>query len=135
MMQFGAALPAIRRRVEADLARPGLPREKVLATVVRLLETTLVRVGNDEYARSNRSFGLTTMRDRHVSVTGGAVRLGFKGKSGVRHTIDVHDPTLIRLVKRCRDLPGQELFQYRDDDGRVRDVTSADVNEYLREAT
>lgn len=132
MMAFGAALPGIRRRVEEDLARPGLPREKVLATVVRLLETTLIRVGNDEYARTNGSFGLTTMRDRHVAVTGGSVRFGFKGKSGIRHSIDLDDPRLARLVKRCRDLPGQVLFQYLDDDGNPRAVDSADVNDYLR---
>ncbi len=133
MMSFGAALPTIRRRVEADLALPGLPRAKVLATIVRLLETTLIRVGNDEYARDNKSFGLTTMRDRHVSVSRGTIHLGFRGKSGVQHTLDLHDPRLARLVKRCRDLPGQELFSYLDDQGEVRDVGSDDVNAYLHE--
>jgi DNA topoisomerase-1 len=135
MMAFAAALPRIRARVEADLARPGLPREKVLATVVRLLETTLIRVGNEEYARANRSFGLTTMRDRHVAVSGRSVRFGFRGKSGIRHTIDLNDRRLARVVKRCRDLPGQELFQYLDDDGRPQSIDSADVNAYLREVT
>jgi DNA topoisomerase-1 len=134
MVAFGLALPRLRARVEADLARPGLPREKVLATVVRLLETTLVRVGNSEYARANGSFGLTTLRDRHVEVEGGTVRFAFRGKSGVRHRIDVRDRRLAQVVRRCRDLPGQELFQYVDDGGATRAVDSADVNEYLREA-
>ncbi len=133
MMAFGRSLPRIRARVEADLNRPGLPREKVLATVVRLLETTLIRVGNEEYARANRSFGLTTMLDRHVAVSKKAVRFGFRGKSGVEHTIDLNDPRLARVVKRCRDLPGHELFQYLDHDGDHRAVDSADVNAYLRE--
>jgi DNA topoisomerase I len=133
MMAFGAALPRIRRRIEADLARPGLPREKVLAAVVRLLETTLIRVGNEEYARANRSFGLTTMRDRHVEAGATKVRFAFRGKGGVRHTIDLEDRRLAGIVKRCRDLPGQELFQYIDEDGQCRDVESADVNAYLRE--
>src|ERR1700742_933922 len=112
MIVFGALLPKLRARVDHDLSRPGLPREKVLATVVRLLETTLIRVGNEEYARSNRSFGLTTMRDRHVAVAAGSVRFGFRGKGGVCHAIDLNDRRLARVVKRCRDLPGQELFQY-----------------------
>ena len=135
MMAFGQTLPRIRTRVEADLNRPGLPREKVLATVVRLLETTLIRVGNEEYARVNRSFGLTTMLDRHVDVSKKAVRFGFRGKSGVHHTIDLNDCRLARVVKRCRDLPGQELFQYLDDDGVTHAVDSADVNDYLRAIT
>jgi len=134
MMAFGAALPAIRARVEADLSRPGLPREKVLATVVRLLETTLIRVGNEEYARSNRSFGLTTMLDRHVAVTTTSVQFGFRGKSGVDHKIDLNDRRLAGVVKKCRDLPGHVLFQYLDDDGKPHSVDSADVNAYLREA-
>ena len=133
MMAFGAALPKIRGRVDADLNRPGLPREKVLATVVRLLETTLIRVGNEEYAKTNRSFGLTTMLDRHVAVGPDKVRFGFRGKSGVRHTIDLNDRRLARVVKRCRDLPGQDLFQYEDEDGRPRSVDSSDVNAYLHE--
>ena len=134
MMAFAAALPAIRKRTDADLARPGLPREKVLAAVVRLLETTLIRVGNEEYARTNKSFGLTTMRDRHVRVGGKSVRFEFRGKSGVKHEIDLADPRLARIVGRCRDLPGQELFQYLDEEGRPRTIDSADVNEYIREA-
>jgi DNA topoisomerase-1 len=132
MIAFAQALPRVRARVSRDLRRPGLPREKVLAAVVRLLETTLARVGNDEYARQNRSFGLTTMHDRHARVRGGKVHFEFRGKSGVRHTIDLHDRRLARIVKRCQDLPGQELFQYEDAGGRVRDVTSTDVNAYLR---
>jgi DNA topoisomerase-1 len=133
MISFGQALPRIRARVEKDLARPGLPREKVLATVVRLLETTLIRVGNEEYARENGSFGLTTLRDHHVKVEGTKVRFAFRGKSGVRHEIDVRDRRLAKVVRRCQDLPGQVLFQY-DDEGQTRAVDSDDVNEYLRQA-
>lgn len=132
---FARKLPDIRARVEADLALPGLPRPKVLATVVRLLETTLIRVGNEEYARHNRSFGLTTLRDRHVEVNGQAVHFQFRGKSGVYHEVDVHDRRLARIVKQCQDLPGQELFQYLGDDGRRHGVTSADVNDYLRDVS
>jgi DNA topoisomerase-1 len=135
MLAFGAALPRIRRRIEADLARPGLPREKVLATVIRLLETTLIRVGNEEYARTNRSFGLTTMRDRHVAVDGATVAFKFRGKSGIYHAVDLGDRRLARVVKRCRDLPGQDLFQYLDDDGQAQTINSADVNAYLREVS
>ncbi len=134
MMAFAAALPRIRERTEADLSRPGLPREKVLAAVVRLLETTLIRVGNEEYARSNRSFGLTTMLDRHARVGSKGVTFAFRGKSGVEHEIDLADPRLARIVGRCRDLPGQALFQYLDEDDRPRTIDSADVNGYLREA-
>src|SRR5688572_3560124 len=133
MLSFAIALPRIRRRVADDLQRPGLPREKVLATVVRLLETTLIRVGNEEYARDNGSFGLTTMRSRHVDVSGSTLRFQFRGKGGKEHTVDVKDPRLARVVKRCQDLPGHELFQYVDDDGRRQAIDSADVNEYLRE--
>jgi DNA topoisomerase I len=133
MMAFAAALPTIRKRTVADLARPGLPREKVLAAVVRLLETTLIRVGNEEYARTNRSFGLTTMRDRHARVSREKVRFEFQGKSGVKHAIDLADPRLARVVGRCRDLPGQELFQYLDEDDNPKAIDSSDVNEYLRE--
>jgi DNA topoisomerase I len=135
MTAFAAALPAIRARTEADLARPGLPREKVLATVVQLLEKSLIRVGNEEYARQNRSFGLTTLQDRHVNVKGATLRFEFRGKSGVRHAIDVNDRRLARIVKQCRDLPGQDLFQYIDDAGKRCDVTSGDVNAYLKEIT
>ena len=133
MMAFADALPAIRKRTDADLARPGLPREKVLAAVVRLLETTLIRVGNEEYARTNRSFGLTTMRDRHVRVGRRSVRFEFRGKSGIKHEIDLSDPRLARIVGKCRDLPGQELFQYLDEEETPRTIDSADVNAYLRE--
>jgi DNA topoisomerase-1 len=117
------------------LARPGLPREKVLAAVVRLLETTLIRVGNEEYARTNRSFGLTTMRDRHVAVEGATVAFKFRGKSGIYHAVGLGDRRLVRVVKRCRDLPGQDLFQYLDDDGQAQTINSADVNAYLREVS
>lgn len=133
MMAFAAALPTIRKRTDSDLARPGLPREKVLAAVVRLLETTLIRVGNEEYARSNKSFGLTTMRDRHVKVGKKDVRFAFTGKSGVKHEINLADPRLAKVVGKCRDLPGQELFQYLDEDGHPRTIDSAEVNAYLRE--
>ena len=132
---FAKALPAIRRRVHQDLALPGLPREKVLATVVRLLETTLIRVGNDEYARQNDSFGLTTLRERQVRVRGGTLQFRFRGKSGVRHDIELTDPRLARIVRRMQDLPGEELVQYVDDAGQTRRVESADVNAYLKEIT
>jgi DNA topoisomerase I len=134
MMAFASALPAIRKRTDVDLSRPGLPREKVLAAVVRLLETTLIRVGNEEYARTNKSFGLTTMRDRHVKVGKKDVRFEFRGKSGVKHEIDLADPRLARVVGKCRDLPGQELFQYLDEDGQARTIDSVEVNAYLQEA-
>lgn len=134
MIVFGLALPRIRGRVAEDLARPGLPRAKVLATVVRLLETTLIRVGNEEYVRQNRSFGLTTLRNRHVQVEGATVRFTFRGKSGVRRAVAVTDRRLARVVQRCQDLPGHELFEYLDDDGTVHCIDSTDVNAYLREA-
>jgi DNA topoisomerase-1 len=133
LISFAQALPRIRRRVARDLRRKRLPREKVLAAVIKLLETTLVRVGNDEYAEANKSFGLTTMRDRHARVTRGKVRMEFSGKSGVDHEIDVHDPRLVEIVRKCQELPGQELLQYVDEQGKVHDVGSSDVNEYLRE--
>jgi DNA topoisomerase-1 len=132
---FGQALPLIREQTERHLDLPGLPREKVLAAIVRLLEITLIRVGNDEYARHNKSFGLTTMRDRHVAVNGSEIRFHFRGKSGKYHSLELQDRRLARIVKRCRDIPGQELFQYFDDAGERRDVGSGDVNEYLREIT
>jgi len=135
MLAFAEALPAIRARCDEDLARRGLPREKVLAAVVRLLELTLIRVGNDEYARLNRSFGLTTLRDRHASVDGTAVRFRFRGKSGQMHEVGLRDRRLASVVRRCQDLPGQELFQYVDEAGDVQDVASDDVNAYLREAS
>ena len=135
MLVFAKALPKIRAQVEKDLARPGLSRHKVLATVIRLLETTFIRVGNDEYARDNKSYGLTTMKDHHAEVNGSKVRFSFRGKSAKNHTIDVHDARLAKIVKKCQDLPGQELFQYIDDDGSKQDVKSDDVNEYLREVS
>jgi DNA topoisomerase-1 len=133
MIAFGLALPRIRERVEDDLAQPGLPRTKVLATVVRLLERTHIRVGNEEYARQNGSFGLTTLRNQHVQVSGQTVRFTFPGKSGVKHNIRISDRRLARIVERCQDLPGQELFQYLDDDAAPRSIDSDDVNAYLRE--
>jgi DNA topoisomerase I len=133
MLAFGKALPAIRQRTTRHLALSGLPRQKVLATVVKLLESTLIRVGNEEYARTNRSFGLTTLRDGHVNVRGANLHFRFRGKSGVAHEIDLNDQRLARIVRRCRDLPGQELFQYLDDDGEPQTITSTDVNDYLRE--
>jgi DNA topoisomerase-1 len=135
MLSFGRALPMIRKKVDEALKLPGLPREKVLATVVHLLQSTMMRVGNEEYARENKSFGLTTLRDRHVRIDGSEVEFRFRGKSGVHHSIKVDDPRLARIIKRSRDLPGQELFQYIDDDGEQRTVDSADVNEYLRTLT
>jgi DNA topoisomerase I len=133
MLLFGESLTKIRRRVRKDMARPGLPREKVLATVVSLLETTSIRVGNEEYARENKSFGLTTMRSRHVDVKGATVRFRFRGKSGIMHEREVEDPRVAKVMRKLTDLPGQELFQYVDDEGEVRNVTSQDVNDYLRE--
>jgi DNA topoisomerase I len=135
MIAFGYALPQIRRQLEADLALAGLPRPKVLAAVVQLMQRTLIRIGNDEYAKSNNSYGLTTLRDNHVRVNGSSVRFSFRGKSGVAHTVDVTDKRLASIIKRCRDLPGQELFQYIDEEGQTRDVTSGDVNDYLRDVT
>lgn len=130
---FGEALPRIRARVEHDLALPGLPREKVLAAVVRLLETTSIRVGNEEYARENKTFGLTTLRNRHVKIDGGELRFRFRGKSGKEHDITLHDRRLAGIVKRCRDMPGYELFQYLDEHGEHRSVDADDVNAYLQE--
>ena len=135
LQAFATVLPMIRARTAADLGRSGLPREKVLATVVQLLERSLIRVGNDEYAKANKSFGLTTLRDQHVEVKGSTLRFQFGGKSGKRHTVGINDRRLARIVKQCRDLPGQELFQYVDEHGRTQDVNSADVNMYLREIT
>lgn len=135
LISFGEALPAIRQRMVGDLDRRGLPREKVLATIVHLLETSLIRVGNDEYAKANGSYGLTTLRDPHVKVQGSEIRFSFPGKSGQRHEITVHDPRTARIVRRCRDLPGQRLFQYVDEDGHQHKIESGDVNHYLREAT
>jgi DNA topoisomerase-1 len=135
MIAFAQALPTVRRRTAEDLRKPGLPREKVLATVVQLLEKTLIRVGNDEYARQNGSFGLTTLRDGHVDVSGGRVRFTFRGKSGVEHEVDLSDRRLARIVKACRDIPGYDLFQYIDDEGNRQTVGSEEVNAYLKEIT
>jgi DNA topoisomerase I len=130
---FGEALPKIRRRVKKDLALAGLPKNKVLATIVQLLERTFIRVGNEEYARENKSFGLTTMQDRHVEVKGATTRFRFRGKSGIKHDVDITDRHIAKIISKVQDLPGQELFQYVDDEGEARDITSQDVNDYLRE--
>ena len=135
LLAFGRALPRIRRAVARDLALPGLPRDKVLATVVRLLETTRVRVGNEEYRKANGSFGLTTLRSRQVKVHGGTLSLEFRGKGGKRQAVAVTDRRVAAIVRRCQDLPGHELFQYLDDRGRRRSIGSADVNRYLRHLT
>jgi DNA topoisomerase I len=135
LQAFADVLPLIRRRTDADLEQSGLPRNKVLATIVQLLEKSLIRVGNEEYARHNQSFGLTTLRSRHVRVNGGTLRFQFRGKSGVRHSVSVNDRRLARVVKQCRDLPGQELFQYIDDAGDAQVVDSGDINGYLKEIT
>jgi DNA topoisomerase I len=135
LADFAKALPKIRRRVAQDMRLPGLPRQKVLATVVRLLERTFIRVGNEEYARENKSFGLTTMKNRHVRVTGANVRFRFRGKSGRQHEVDVTDRRIAKIVTKCQELPGQDLFQYVGDNGEAQDVTSQDVNGYLREIT
>lgn len=135
LIAFGNALPSIRRQVDKDLALPGLPRAKVLATIVRLLETTMMRVGNEEYARTNGSFGLTTLRDKHVRIDGARIEFQFRGKSGVKHNIKLADRRLAGIVRRCRDLPGFELFQYLDEEGARHSVDSADVNDYLRQIT
>ncbi len=133
VLSFGKALQAIRRRVEADMALPGLPRPKVLATIVHLLDTTLIRVGGTEYARSNHSFGLTTLEDRHVKISEGALRFEFKGKSGRTWLLKLRDRRVARIVKSCQDLPGQHLFQYLDENGDRQAVESTDVNAYLQE--
>src|SRR6266704_1257605 len=135
LVNFGKALPKIRRRLKKHLALSGLPRAKVLATIVQLLERSLIRIGNEEYARENKSFGLTTMQDRHVDVKGSKLRFRFRGKSGRQHEVSVTDRRIARIVSKLQDLPGQSLFQYLDDEGDVRDITSQDVNEYLRDIT
>jgi DNA topoisomerase-1 len=135
MIKFGKALPQIRKEVDRALSLPGLPREKVLATIVYLLEATMMRIGNDEYARENKSYGLTTLRNRHVRIDGSDVEFRFRGKSGVYHDVKVHDRRLARIIQRTRDLPGQDLFQYLDDAGETHTVGSADVNDYLRTIT
>lgn len=133
LVTFGEALPRIRERVEADLSLHGLPREKVLATIIRLLDVAHIRIGNREYTRANHSFGLTTLRDKHVRINGSSLRFKFRGKGGIPHAIDLKDRRLARIVKRCQEVPGQELFQYLDDDGNPQDIGSHDVNDYLRE--
>jgi DNA topoisomerase-1 len=138
MLEFGQVLPRIRRRVRQDLALPvgaHPKRQSVLAALVRLLDTTLVRIGNDEYARSNGSYGLTTLRNRHAAVQGSTLRLRFKGKHGIVHDVSLDDPRVARIVRRCQAMPGQELFEYADEEGVVRCLGSADVNDYLREAS
>lgn len=133
MIAFGEALPHIRKRVAEDLGGSGLTREKVLATVVRLLDETDIRVGNQEYARENESYGLTTLHNEHVEIAGSTLHFQFRGKSGKEHSVEVRDQRVAKIVKRCQDLPGQELFQYLDDTGERRLIESSDVNEYLRE--
>lgn len=132
LRQFAERLPAIRRQVARDLALSGLSREKILATIVRLLDTTLIRVGNDIYAKENHSFGLTTMRDRHVSVEGSTIQFSFRGKSGIHHQVVLDDRHLAQIIRQSRDLPGYELFQYLDAEGRRRSVHASDVNDYLK---
>ncbi|MEA2736522.1 MAG: topoisomerase [Humisphaera sp.] len=133
MIDFAKALPGIRRTVARHMKLPGLPREKVLAAVIKFMEMTLIRVGNDEYAKQNNSYGLTTLQDRHARFSRGKVRLEFRGKSGVEHEFEIDDPRLAAIAKQCQDLPGQELFQYLDEKGVVRDIGSTDVNDYLRQ--
>jgi DNA topoisomerase-1 len=133
MVEFACVLPRIRDQVSQDLRVPGLPRAKVLATVVRLLETTLIRVGNDDYAKQNGSYGLTTLRNRHVQVAGAELRFSFKGKSGKAWQLRIADGRIARILRECQGLPGQELFQYVDEDGQRRSIDSGDVNDYLRE--
>src|SRR5204862_5866643 len=135
LADFARALPKIRRRVAQDIRLPGLPRQKVLATVVRLLERTFIRIGNEEYARDNKSFGLTTIKNRHVKVKGDHLRFRFRGKSGRQHEVAITDRRIAKIVSKCQDLPGQDLFQYVSDEGEVGNVTSQDVNDYLREIT
>jgi DNA topoisomerase-1 len=135
MLAFAEALPKIRERIDRDLERHAMPREKVLATVVRLLEETRIRIGNDEYRKENGSYGLTTLLDRHVNVVGAEVRFSFRGKGGKHHDIDLHDRRMARLIKRILEIPGQELFKYVGEDGDAKAIDSADVNAYLREIT
>jgi DNA topoisomerase-1 len=134
MPAFAHALPPLRRRIDADLALPGMPRDKVLATVAELLQTTLIRVGNDEYARENGAYGLTTFRNRHARISGAEVRFVFTGKSGLRHEVLAHDRRLARVLRECQELPGQRLFQYLDEAGEPVPIHSHDVNDYLRDA-
>lgn len=135
MFEFARSLPRIRETIETHMRLKGMPREKVLATVVYLLENTLIRVGNDDYAKDNKSYGLTTLKNRHVKVEGSELRFRFKGKSGKEWNLQIKDRRIAKLVKECQEIPGQELFQYLDESGERRDVTSSDVNDYLREIT
>lgn len=135
LQEFGKALPKLRKQLEAQLAKPGFTREKVLAAVVMLLDATLIRVGNTQYARDNKSYGLTTLRDRHVDISGSEISFHFRGKSGVEHQVSVKDRRLAKVVKRCQDLPGQDLFQYLDENGERHTVSSSDVNDYLHRLT
>ena len=135
LLEFGSALPKLRRQLEALLAAPGFSRDKVMATVITLLDATLIRVGNSQYARDNRSYGLTTLRNRHVAVKGSEILFQFRGKSGIEHQITVNDKRLARIIKRCLELPGQNLFQYLDENGERHSVSSSDVNAYLHELT
>lgn len=135
LQEFGKVLPKLRRQLEKQIAEPGFTREKVLATVVMLLDATLIRVGNTRYARENKSYGLTTLRNRHVDIKGSEIRFHFRGKSGVEHQVSVKDRRLARVVKRCQELPGQDLFQYLDEEGERHTVSSSDVNEYLHRLT
>ena len=133
LAEFGLALTPIRKRIQRDLRLEGLPRERVLATVVRLMDTAYARIGNLEYAKENKSFGLTTLRDKHVDIKGSTVRFDFVGKGGKTHAFDIDDARLAKIVRRCRDLPGYDLFQYLEEDGTRRTIGSGDVNDYLRE--
>lgn len=135
LIRFARVLPKIRGKVHRDLGKKGLVRDRIVATVVRLLDATLIRVGNDEYATQNHSFGLTTLHNRHVRIKAGSIQFSFRGKSGKKHDISLHDPRLAKIVKQCQELPGQELFEYVDDEGRRHDIGSQDVNGYLRQIT
>ena len=135
MVEFGLALPKVRKKIEAQLAQPGIGRDKVMATVISLLDATLIRIGNSQYARDNRSYGLTTLRNKHVAVRGNSILFEFRGKSGVEHKISVTDRRLARVIKRCMELPGQNLFQYLDDNGERHSVSSSDINAYLQNLT
>ena len=135
MRAFGRVLPKIRRAVDKDLARKGMPKRKVLAAVVKLLETTFIRIGNEEYAEENGSFGLTTLQNQHVRVLGDTLKFKFRGKSAQNHEITLHDARLAKIIRRCRDIPGSSLFQYLDEEGQPQSIDSGDVNEYLKEAT
>lgn len=135
MIEFGLALPKVRKKIEAQLAEPGIGRDKVMATVISLLDATLIRIGNSQYARDNRSYGLTTLRNKHVEVHGNSIVFEFRGKSGVDHQVSVTDRRLAKVIKRCMELPGQNLFQYLDDEGQRHTVSSSDINAYLQELT